>query len=97
MSALFAAGLLASVALCGSARADWKETIDQLYPECRHMLIAQMTRAQLEDCELYERMFRGMDDAIAAQRREQGLPAVEECFTADRRTPTHLKGCLYGP
>ena len=64
--------LAAAVLLvAGSARADWQETIDLLYPDCRHTPLAQMTRGRIEECQTIERALRGMDEAIAKEREDR--------------------------
>ena len=91
--ALIAAGLLA--ALCGSARADWQDTVDLLHPECRNTPVAQMTRAKIEECEMIERIYRAMDENLAKARADAARtakPSTWKCQeTADiicERWPT---------
>jgi hypothetical protein len=72
---LVAAGLLA---LCGTARADWRDTVDELYPDCRHTPIAQMTRERLEFCDTVEHMIRGMDENLAKARAAAAAEAQSQ-------------------
>jgi hypothetical protein len=71
---LAAAGLL-TAAFCGSARADWRATVDLLHPECRNTPVAQMTRAKIEECDMIERIFRGMDAAIEVEKERHAAKA----------------------
>jgi hypothetical protein len=70
--AVVVAGLVTSAG-CGAARADWRESLDQMKPQCRHTPIGQMTHAQLEECDIYARAMCGMGEAVKAQRENRSI------------------------
>ena len=47
------------------------EQMDRMYPACRNTPIAQMTRAQLEKCEMLEKLLGGPIEAFKRLKEEE--------------------------